>query len=172
MKKRRNTKSTAEVLERLPVNQPVILTRVEPTPFIVPANAGNWSSPTATAKRLGKLLDVLSTFANSGGLDECPMREKAETLRTEIKQGCEAMGWIVTVPKNSFRVRPPRPGYHWVRYGFKTPDNPHMQYSACQVHHLFDFWKQVKAHCRRIAGKQAVVEGMAPVQKGLQHPTL
>ena len=74
-----------------------------------PHEAGLGSAAKAVGKRLARLLDALGDI-DPGVIHEGELTERCWNMRMELIDKLRADGWLVTIPRNNYRVVPPKGG--------------------------------------------------------------
>ena len=75
--------------------------------YAKPHEAGLASEAKAVGKRLGELLDALGNI-NSWVIESGPLTQACDDMRFGLIDKLKADGWRVSVPKNNYRVLPPK----------------------------------------------------------------
>lgn len=77
--------------------------------FTIPQESGQASNVKAICKRIGAILDALSEI--NPHVCKGRLTTLCESMKSTILHELEAEGWIVTIPKNNYRVKPPKDYY-------------------------------------------------------------
>lgn len=75
--------------------------------YCKPNEAGLYSTATAVGKSLGVLLDGLSGV-NEWNIEHGELTDMLWKIRLDLITKLRADGWIITIPKNKYIVKPPR----------------------------------------------------------------
>lgn len=75
--------------------------------YCKPHEAGLASEARAVGNRLGELLDGLSAV-NNFLIEPGELTDKLWRFKVELIDELTADGWVITVPKNNYKVKPPR----------------------------------------------------------------
>jgi len=75
--------------------------------YVVPHEAGLASEARAVGKRIAELLDGLGNI-NTWLVEPCELVDKCFEFKVDLIEKLKADGWRVSIPKNNYKVLPPK----------------------------------------------------------------